>query len=698
MGPKSGVDVTSVESTISQVTVFASGARVRRVVMVPGLAPGVVRFVGLPLSVIDDTVRVELDGAATVVNVRTGSEVPARVAEPEQSTEVRAARRRVAVAETEIERITSALASLAETSIVQADPADAAPAPWTEVVTARRILTTMRAERDLKLRHEQASARRELTEASRELELAVDRDRRTGSAHAAKLHELRKYVELELVAQSPGDLTIHLEYQIAAARWAPSYVARLDGADVQFELRAVVAQDSGEDWTAVALRLSTAEPDRFSQLPELVAQKIGRRQLDLVRRGFRAPPIGADALYADHDRGFPSDARSQVFTATAVLDDSTFEGVIPPGMMPPEGASTDDALRFGQQNWDEDSSEARAFEPVGTPPPQMMQLIAKKGRGGAPAGRATMPAAAPAKLERRAKALLDEPAQAAPSQPPTPRLDYGSLRMAPATSPDRGKLIPVSQVSLDLEIAARVMRANARIAELVLPRGCSNDWVHTYDYAFVADGKVDVRGDRAWHSIVLASRPGKAQISHVAVPREQSDVFRVARIDNPFDGPLLPGPIDVYDGGHFLVTSDVDYTPPRAPINIGLGVDAQIKIARNVEFHEEAIGMLRGGLKLVHAITISVENLSPRPIDIEVRERVPVTREGDEDIDVTAGKVDPAWERWTPDPTAPRDMRLRGGYRWVLVIPATSNKLLRAAYEIKIAGKHELVGGNRRES
>ena len=62
----------------------------------------------------------------------------------------------------------------------------------------------------------------------------------------------------------------------------------------------------------------------------------------------------------------------------------------------------------------------------------------------------------------------------------------------------------------------------------------------------------------------------------------------------------------------------------------------------------------------------------------------------------TLGKVEPAWERWAPD-VGPRDERLRGGYRWKLALQAGAKKLVKASYEIKIAGKHELVGGNRRE-
>jgi uncharacterized protein (TIGR02231 family) len=280
---------------------------------------------------------------------------------------------------------------------------------------------------------------------------------------------------------------------------------------------------------------------------------------------------------------------------------------------------------------------------------------------------------------------------------PRPRLDYGNLRMAMPDQANHGTLVPAA-LRLDGTLQAQVTQAIAHIHHLPLPPGHDNDWSHTYDYAFASDGTVDIASDGAWHSIALTARSGTAKVRHIAVPREQNDVFRVAAIANPFDGPLLPGPIDVYDRGQFLVTSDVDYTPPGGTVNVGLGVDPTVKIARNVEFHEEATGMLRGGLRLIHAIAIDVDNLSPRPIDLEVRERVPVTREGDDDVAVTVGKVEPGWEKWSPDSESAGQARLRGGYRWKIVVPPATKKLLRATYEVKIAGKHELVGGNRRES
>lgn len=295
----------------------------------------------------------------------------------------------------------------------------------------------------------------------------------------------------------------------------------------------------------------------------------------------------------------------------------------------------------------------------------------------------------------------DEPA-AEPERtaPPAsvPRLDYGNLVMAPPSSPARGTLAPVDADRHVGSIASELEAAQARLAALALPPGHAADWAHTYDYAYATDGAVDVRADGTWHAISVTAKPSTSKLRHVAVPREQADVFRVATIANPFAGPLLPGPIDVYDRGQFLVTSSVAYTPPGATVEIGLGVDPAIKLARTTEYREEAAGMLRGALRLLHAITIEIDNLSGRAIELEVRERIPVKREGDDEVEITISKVDPAWERWLPDPGAPRDQRLRGGHRWQLAIPAGAKRTLRASYEVKIAGKLELVGGNRRES
>jgi len=682
-----------VDSRIESVVVYARGARVRRVAMVPAPVPSRIRFAGLPTGVTADTVRTEVEGSAVVHAVRVGQDVVDDL-EREESPQLRAARRHVALAEAESERLGHALDQLAAAPLVAEDPSEEAPAAWSAVVAARRQLIAMRAEREVALREQLSAARRELDDAQRAYDVAVEHDARAGSARGAKLHEARTVIDLDLVATGDAGVTIRFEYEVRQARWAPSYVARLDGETVKLELRAVVAQDSGEDWIGVAMKLSTAEPARFAELPELAAQKIGRRQLEPAKKGFRAAPTGAEELYRDYDAAFPHR-----------IDDRVATGRAPTAPEPLlDGVAKD-------QVWDEESSNALQQQAsFKTPVPGIRVPADKigiveptrsmpKSRGGGVASAIGGILAAPAGLVvgaaqsiARRESGEQRKKQAPPEQAPAasvPRLDYGMLVMAAATERDRGKLVPAPQ-------PARRTFASA-LDQLALPPGHVTSWDHVYDYAFATDGAVEVKADAVWHSIALTAKAGTAKLRHVAVPREQSDVFRVATIANPFEGPLLPGPIDVYDRGQFLITSQLEFTPPGGEVELGLGVDAQVKIARNVEYHEEATGMLRGALRLVHAIAVDVENLGPRAVDVEVRERVPVAEDGDDDVEVLVGKVEPAWERWTPDPTAPKDERLRGGYRWKLALPPAAKKTVRATYEIKIAGKHELVGGNRRE-
>ena len=85
-------EVVSVESRIEQVTVYACGARIRRVASLRGPLPTAVRFAGLPLAVIDDTVRCEVEGSAVVTAIRVGVDTPGGEPRGEESDELRAAK------------------------------------------------------------------------------------------------------------------------------------------------------------------------------------------------------------------------------------------------------------------------------------------------------------------------------------------------------------------------------------------------------------------------------------------------------------------------------------------------------------------------------------------------------------------------------------------------------------------------------
>lgn len=310
------------------------------------------------------------------------------------------------------------------------------------------------------------------------------------------------------------------------------------------------------------------------------------------------------------------------------------------------------------------------------------------------------------------QALLDE-SLASPPGPETLEaeldlLDFGRLRMPPPTDARRGRPTRVDDRDLYLgflsattiELKVDVMSAiyvavddAQAVGAMPLPAGHEAPSGDVgFDYAYAAEAPVDVASDGAFRSVPVAWRKGSASPSFVVVPRKSTDVFRIVRFANPLPGPLLAGPVDVYVEGAFLVTSRFGVVPPEGRVELGLGVEQAIKVARNTSFREETEGLLRGKLALEHGIRIEVSNQRADAASLEVRERLPVPAEGEDELTVDVTRVEPRWE----DHREPGSS-LEGGKVFRLVVPPHETRTCSVDYVVRISSKRELVGGNRRE-
>lgn len=71
-----------------------------------------------------------------------------------------------------------------------------------------------------------------------------------------------------VAVRQPG--TLRVSYQVNGAGWKPAYRATLDTntSRIELERMAVVSQKTGEDWSGVALKLSTGQPRLSPQAPD----------------------------------------------------------------------------------------------------------------------------------------------------------------------------------------------------------------------------------------------------------------------------------------------------------------------------------------------------------------------------------------------------------------------------------------------
>jgi uncharacterized protein (TIGR02231 family) len=289
---------------------------------------------------------------------------------------------------------------------------------------------------------------------------------------------------------------------------------------------------------------------------------------------------------------------------------------------------------------------------------------------------------------------------------------HASLRLTAASEGERGRLKPVDRrqafleslarlgLVADFDVLAVVESAEAQgqqLASLPAPAGSSDVRAEAgfYDYVYRTDASVDVPSDGTFHSVPVNTRTATGEVLYVVVPREDPQVYRQALVRNPLSAPLLPGPVEVYVAGEYVLTTTLPSVAPGGDFKLSLGVEQGIKVARNTRYREQRSGdKVVATNELIHDLDIELVNNLDRDAQCEVRERIPQPAP-EAEVVVEEGPVSP---KWVPYKQEERGPVIDGGRRWLLSVKAGTTQKLTAQYRVKLYANNELVGGNRREA
>ena len=209
-------------------------------------------------------------------------------------------------------------------------------------------------------------------------------------------------------------------------------------------------------------------------------------------------------------------------------------------------------------------------------------------------------------------------------------------------------------------------------------------------YAMESPGRVPADGQL--HSLTLLRKQGAVDRIYRCVPLVDDTVYQVARFENPLRLALLAGAVRVFSGGDFVVTAGMGTTAPGRPIEVNLGVEPGISVARNVKFEESTSGLLGGDTELVHRVEIDVHNKLGKAVRVELIERVPTSHVDDMEIKLLESRPEAR-----PYDQSDRGALIEGGLKFSVELPAGEKKRCSFGYRITIPSKQVLVGGNRRE-
>ncbi len=325
------------ESRLATATVYPDRAVVTRTAAGLAVAAGTAEFVfaGLPASLLDESVQVSALGnvAASLLDVATRTvfvtaEPDARAKELEDRLlalrrEERALNDQGAVLDAQ----RTLLTRIENTSTAMVAPAAGSTPPARPTLEDYAKLLAFSA--DQRVRIETAARSLDVERAALGEKIA---------ATEAQLNELRgrqparratKTVTVRLAAAAAGKLELSLAYALPGASWAPAYDARLRSEKRQVRLDAfgLVRNATGEDWTDVALTLSTARPGLGGAAPEIapwyvdVSQPIAYGMLsdsvmNLERKAGRAKAALAAAPAAMSAMAYDAAPAEQEVAAT----------------------------------------------------------------------------------------------------------------------------------------------------------------------------------------------------------------------------------------------------------------------------------------------------------------------------------------------------------------------------------------------
>lgn len=249
-----GAGAQNAPSRIASVKVYPGSATVERVARVPAGSRSYT-FQCLPQGLDAASLQVSADAAVRIgessvqVQDRDIAGGAGGCASP-LDERWRQAQDEVANARAEVQALELAQSYLKATASGAPDGKAPAPALIASTTDALR-----RGAQDNLQRQHQAQRRLEAAELALKA-VGAERDRLAGPRARVST------VTVTLATERDADL--RLSYQVRGPGWAPSYRATLDSATatVRLERLALVAQATGEDWSGVALTLSTGQPTR----------------------------------------------------------------------------------------------------------------------------------------------------------------------------------------------------------------------------------------------------------------------------------------------------------------------------------------------------------------------------------------------------------------------------------------------------
>lgn len=186
---------------------------------------------------------------------------------------------------------------------------------------------------------------------------------------------------------------------------------------------------------------------------------------------------------------------------------------------------------------------------------------------------------------------------------------------------------------------------------------------------FKALSATNVRADGRPVRVPIGHATLTARRAIVAAPEQSLNAAQTLRMVNDSGQAFLPGSVSLYQAGAFLGMTDLDFVADGEDFSIFLSVVDQLKLSRLLDKKHSAL-LRKQRTQMQLAFIVTVENLSAKPMSVELADRIPVSE--DREIVVSGIKTTPGAK---PDS--------KGILRYGLLLQPREKRKLEIQYQIE---------------
>jgi hypothetical protein len=483
-------------------------------------------------------------------------------------------------------------------------------------------------------------------------------------------------LQVDAVLECPGGTaTLSLSYLVNGARWTPAYDVRYRPGDAKVEVgfAAFVSQQTGEDWPASQLLLSTAVPSTLRDVPRLTVWKIGERDrfipTSVAKPRPSQEPQAQLASVSDEQQqrarllealAPPPDfaqveseveaLKEQVFRTRArleLLDETVLGGTVNQihegkervAKLEQDARSQRDVVKMNGLK--DKLRQLEGLERVADDARRKSDEAKAAGDTARAAAEDTKVAVAGKKAHELAYSFQDDGSgmraealevQSAPEptlmRAPGAVADKLSSLFSFGGNSDRG---PPAQVGF---VTPRAWQLPSFAPEL--PAALAGG----YDFLYSAARPEALKSAPEARRVPLFRKTFAAEPELTLVPGLSSSAYLMAKVVNESDKPLLRGAANLYVGADLVGQAVVDTTSVGEKTRLPLGIDDAVKVERKVELVTATKGLISKDDVSTYQVRIDILSAQPQQVAARVLDQIPLA--GAEKVEVKLISSEPA--------------------------------------------------------